>query len=148
MINETIFAAQDYLTIEKNEVRKRIVDIEALHKTHSIQVIISFLKEYLKSKERALKNLIMIDKTQRRVDETVVTMFRLSMAIKTLEDDLSIVNITGKEVKKLVQLKQGTEKGSRIPKRNSRCNSRSRKWENPHHDGKDRTTGQGIQRAA
>jgi len=148
VINETIFAAQDYLTIEKDEVRKRIVNIEALNKTHNVQEIIMFLKDYLKGKERALKNLIMIDKTQRRVDETVVAMFRLSMAIKTLESEICVINPKRKEAKKLVQFKPRTEKSGRIPKRYSRCNRSARQWEDSHNDGEDRNTGQGIQRAA
>jgi len=149
MTIQTLFEAQDYLTIMRHGDLKRIVDIDALRKKHSTDEIISFLKDYTREKEKCLRNLILMDKTQRRVDETVAAMFRLHMAIKTLESDLDVINIPdGKEVKQVVQLKQRTEKGGRVSKRDRRRHSGTRKWKDKHHDGKDRDTGQGIQRAA
>jgi hypothetical protein len=146
---ETLFEAQDYLTIMKHGDQKKIVDIDALSKKHTMKEIITFLQEYLREKEKALRNLILIDRFNRRVDETVVVMFRLSMAIRTLENDYRTINIpVGKEAKHIVQSEQGTKKGSRIFERNSRCHRSPRKWKNSHNDGKDRDTGQRIQRVA
>jgi len=146
-MDEAIFAAQDYLTIEKDEVRKRIVDIEGMHKRQSKKEILNFLKDYLRRKEKVLKNLILIDKTQHRIDETVVSMFRLSMAIKTLEDNLSEMS-DRKEVKSFEQLEQGTEERSRILKRDCRSNRRTGIGKNSHDDGKDWNSGEGLQRTA
>jgi len=146
-MDEAIFAAQDYLTIEKDEVRKRIVDIEGMHKRQSKKEILNFLKDYLRRKEKVLKNLILIDKTQHRVDETVVSMFRLSMAIKTLEDNLN--EISGRrEVKSFEQLEQGTEESSGILNWDRRSHSRAGIGKDSHHDGEDWNSGERIQHSA
>jgi len=143
MMDEAIFAAQDYLTIEKDEVRKRIVDIEGMHKRQSKKEILTFLKDCLSRKQKVLKNLILIDKAQRRVDETVVSMFRLSMAIKTLEDNIYEI-ADGKEVKPLEQLEQGTEESGGILKRDRCRHRRAGIRKNPYHDGANRDTGERL----
>lgn len=146
---QTLYEAQDYLTMMRHGDLRRIVDIDALRKKHSTDEIISFLKDYTREKEKSLRNLILMDKTQRRVDETVAAMFRLHMAIKTLENDPGVINIPDeKEVKQVVQLKQRTEKGGRVSKRDRRRHRGSGKRQDKHHDGKDWDTGQGVQRAA
>jgi len=147
MKDEAIFAAQDYLTIEKDEVRKRIVDIEGMHKRQSKKEILTFLKDCLSRKQKVLKNLILIDKAQRRVDETVVSMFRLSMAIKTLEDNIYEI-ADGKEVKPLEQLEQGTEESSGILNWDRRSHSRAGIGKDSHHDGEDWNSGERIQHSA
>jgi len=143
MSDEAISAAQDYLTIEKDEVRKRIVDIEELHKRHSQKEIVDFLKDYLHRKEKVLKNLILIDKTQHRVDETVVSMFRISMAIKTREDNLKEIS-DRREVKSFEQLEQGTEESGGILKRDRCRHRRAGIRKNPYHDGANRDTGERL----
>ena len=82
---EIIYEAQQYLTIEKDDGFKRIVNIEDLMKRHGPNKVILFLKEYLKDKEKGLRNLILMDKSQKRIDEYIAAMFRMYMAIKTLE---------------------------------------------------------------
>jgi hypothetical protein len=140
MTEDIIFEAQDYLTIENDGIKKRIIDLDSLMKRHSMDEIISFLKDYLGEKNRALKNLILIDKTQRRVDETVIAMFRIHMAIKLLEN--------GKEVKRIVEIKQGTEESGRVFKRDRSGNCSTRKRKDLRNDGEDRKTCNGTQRAA
>ena len=140
MTEDIIFEAQDYLTIENDGMKKRMIDLDSLMKRHSMDEIISFLKTYLGEKNRALKNLILIDKTQKRVDETVIAMFRIHMAIKLLED--------GKEVKRIVEIKQGTEESSRVFKRDRCSHSSTRKRKDLCNDGEDRKTRDGTQRAA
>ena len=122
MTEEIIFDAQDYLTIESEGIRKRIIDLDSLIKRHSMDEIISFLKSYLGEKNKALKNLILMDKTQRRVDETVIAMFRIHMAIKLLED--------GKEVKAFELSQQRAKESRTIHKRYSSSHHRARFWEN------------------
>ena len=142
MTHQTISDAQMYLTVQRGDQFKTIVDIESLKRKHSDKEIIEFLKEYLREKEKALRNMILIDKTHRKVDELAAAMFRLTMAIKILENGDSIyLNHNGKEVKKIVRFKRGTEKSSKLSKRNSCNNSSTRIRENKNHDGKDRDTG-------
>jgi len=140
-MNEAIISeAQDYLTVEKDEGYKRIVDIINLLQSHSTNEVILFLKDYLKGKEQALRNLILIDKTHRRIDQYVSAMFRITMAIKTLEE--------GEEVKIIEISKSGAKEGGRIHKRNSSGNNGTRSWKNRSHDAADRFARNSTQRAA
>jgi len=131
-MNEAIISeAQDYLTVEKDEGYRRIVDIINLLQSHSTNEVILFLKDYLNGKEEALRNLILIDKTHRRIDQYVSAMFRITMAIKTLEE--------GEEVKIIEISKQGAEKSGRIHKRNSGGNHGTRSGKNRSHDAENRS---------
>ena len=142
MTHQTIMDAQMYLTIQRGDQFKRIVDIESLRRKHSDEEIIDFLKEYLREKGKSLRSMILIDKTHRKVDEIVASIFRLTMAIKTLEDGDSIyLNHKGREVKKIVRFKQGTEKSSKFHRGNRCSHSSTRVRENKNHDGEDRDTG-------
>ena len=57
MNKKSMRAAQKYLTCYKNDIRKRIVDIRRLSRDHTTQEIIAFLKDYLREKEKGLKNM-------------------------------------------------------------------------------------------
>ena len=140
MTEEIIFEAQDYLTIENDGMKKRIIDLDSLMKRHSMEEIITFLKDYLGEKNRALKNLILIDKTQRRVDETVIAMFRMHMAIKLLEE--------GKEVKNIELSQQRARESRAFHKRYSRRYNRARSRKNGSNDEKNRPSRYPAQRAA
>jgi len=130
-MNEAIISeAQDYLTVEKDEGYRRIVDIQNLLQNHSTKEVILFLKDYLKGKEEALRNLILIDKTHRRIDQYVSAMFRITMAIKTLEE--------GEEVKIIEISKQGAKESGGIHKRNSCGNNGTRSRKNRSNDAENR----------
>jgi hypothetical protein len=140
MTKESIMEAQDYLTVEIEDGHKRIIDINHLLKRHNIKEVISFLKEYSREKEHALRNMILIDKTHRKVDQFISALFRMTMAIKTLEE--------GEEVVKLARIKQGAKKSCQLYKRNSSGNNWSRSGKNGSHDAKNRTAHYPSQRAA
>ena len=53
--------------------------------------MINLLKTILKEKQIVLRDFILEDKTKPEIDETVAVMFRVTMAIKTIQN--------GKEVK-------------------------------------------------
>jgi hypothetical protein len=128
-MNETIISeAQDYLTVEKDDGYKRIVDIMNLLQSHSVNEVVLFLKDYLKGKEQALRNLILIDKTHRKIDQYVGAMFRITMAIKTLEEEVKIIEIS----------KQGAKESSRIHKRNSGGNHGTGRGKNRSNDAENR----------
>ena len=91
MTKELIQTAQDYLTMKENGRTRKIVDLDRLMGKHPSKEIIDFLKTILKEKQIALRDFILADKTKKEIDETVSVMFRVTMAIKTLED--------GKEVR-------------------------------------------------
>jgi hypothetical protein len=130
-MNEAIISeAQDYLTVEKDEGYKRIVDILNLLQSHSTKEVILFLKDYLNGKEQALRNLILIDKTHRRIDQYVSAMFRITMAIKTLEE--------GEEVKIIEISKQGAKEGGRIHNRDSGGDNGTGSGKNRSHDAENR----------
>ena len=87
MTIDTIIEAQEYLTIKTGDEKKRIVDINSLLKKHRQGAVVLFLEQVLREQERQLKKQITTDKTSTDVNETIVTMFRLHMAIKTIEQE-------------------------------------------------------------
>ncbi len=91
MTKQMIAIAQEYLTMKENGRTKKIVDLDRLMEKHPSQEVIEFLRTILKEKQIALRDFILADKTRKEIDETVSLMFRVTMAIKTLED--------GKEVR-------------------------------------------------
>ena len=131
-----ISEAQDYLTVRKSEEDyKRIVDITHLLKNHDVKEVTGFLNECLRGKEKALRNLILIDKTSSRIDKFAGAIFRIMMAIKVLE---------GEEVNIIEKSEQGTEEGRFIQKRHSGGNLRRRVRKNPDHDVQDRLSGHAL----
>jgi hypothetical protein len=91
MTKEMIQTAQEYLTMKENGRTRKIVDLDRLMEKHPSQEVIDFLKTILKEKQIALRDFILMDKTKKEIDETVSVMFRVTMAIKALEE--------GKEVR-------------------------------------------------
>jgi len=140
MTRQSIIEAQEYLRVKTEYGCKRIIDVRALFKSHNPSEVIKFLKDYLREKEKTLKNMILIDKSHPKVDQIVAAMFRISMAIKSLKE--------GEEVISVERSQQGTEESGRFHKRDSGGHSGSGKWQDSGHDGKDRKSGQTIQRAA
>ena len=86
MTKEIIATAQDYLTIKENGKNRKIVDIDQLLRSHPSKEVINLLKTILKEKQIALRDYVLADKTKKEIDETVAFMFRITMAIKVLED--------------------------------------------------------------
>ena len=130
-MNELIIStAQDYLTVKSGEDDyKRIVDIRSLLETHSKEEVTEFLKDLMRGKEKALRNLILINKTHRKVDYLAGAIFRIMMAIKVL----------GREEANIIEgAEQRTEKSRVIQKRDSGGNLRRRVRKNPDHDVQDR----------
>ena len=99
MTRETIQTAQEYLTVatEDNGARK-IINISQLLEKHAPEEVIDLLKIMVKEKQEMLRDLILTDKTRPEVDEIVSTLFRITMAIKSLEE---------KEVRDIGRPKQG-----------------------------------------
>jgi hypothetical protein len=87
MSRETIQEAQDFLTMISEDRVKRIVDIEPLLARHPKESVLSMLETLYREKEKVLKELIHEDKTSSRINELIVTMFRIHMAMKTIEGD-------------------------------------------------------------
>ena len=93
MTIDTILEAQEYLTISIGDEKRRIIDINSLLKRHRPFSVVMFLEQVLREQQQQLKTLITKDKTAVAVNDTIATMFRLTMAIKTIEQD-------GEEVRK------------------------------------------------
>ena len=87
MTKEMIQTAQDYLTMTtKENGKKKIVDLNRLMRIHPSEEVVSLLKTILKEKRVVLRDFILADKTKKEIDETVSVMFRITMAIRTLEN--------------------------------------------------------------
>jgi hypothetical protein len=86
MTKEMIQTAQEYLTVGKRDNGKKIImDIDQLLRKHSSEEVINLLKTLLKEKQEKLRDFILEDKTRPEIDETVAVMFRVTMAIKTIQ---------------------------------------------------------------
>ena len=85
MITETIQEAQEYLTVNSNAKKSQIVNIELLSQRHPKERVVTFLRELFEDHKKLLQQLILTDKTDAKVNETIATMFRIHMAIKTIE---------------------------------------------------------------
>ena len=140
MTKQSIIEAREYLSVKTPYGFRRILDIKSLLESRNDKEAIKFLKDHLREKEKTLKNMILIDKSHPKVDQIVAAMFRISMAIKSLKE--------GEEVISVERSQQGTEKSGWFHKRDSGGHSGSGKWQDSGHDGKDRKSGQTIQRAA
>lgn len=87
MSRETVQEAQEFLTIHNNNHIRKIVDIETLLKRHPTWRVKEFLDQMFKERQKVLRDLISTDKSNHKVDETIARMFRLNMAIKTIEKE-------------------------------------------------------------
>ena len=98
MTKEIIQTAQEYLTVGKKDNGKKVImDIDQLLRKHSSEEVINLLKTILKEKQEKLRDFILEDKTKPEIDETVAVMFRVTMAIRTIEN--------GKEVRDVERAK-------------------------------------------
>jgi hypothetical protein len=98
MTKEMIQTAQEYLTVaSKENGKKKILDIDQLLTKHPSEEVINLLKTLLKEKQIVLRDFILEDKTKPEIDETVALMFRVTMAIRTIEN--------GKEVRDVERAK-------------------------------------------
>ena len=91
MTKEMIQLAQDYLTVaSKENGKKKILDIDQLLRKHPSEEVINLLKTLLKEKQIVLRDFILEDKTKPEIDETVAVMFRVTMAIKTIQGEREV----------------------------------------------------------
>jgi len=81
----TIENAQECLTVINGNQRKKIIDIENLLHKHNKDMVLDFLHGLSREYETLLKNLFITDRTSPKIDYTVSRMFRVCMAIRTIE---------------------------------------------------------------
>jgi len=127
MSEKYLDTAQQFLTQTNGDGERLIIGIRYLSENHSPEEIIRYLRDYLKGKEKELKDLILGDKSSPLIDQTIAIVFRVHMAIMTLE----------REVNKIVRFKQGTGSGRSVHKRHRRRHSHSRLRKDKDHDGED-----------
>jgi hypothetical protein len=85
MSRETIQEAQDFLTMISEDRVRRIVDIEPLLARHPKESVLSMLETLYIEKGKVLIELIHEDKTSSKINELIVVMFRIGMAMKIIE---------------------------------------------------------------
>jgi len=136
--HQDIREAQEYLTIKKDGEIELIVGIDYLSENHSRQEIVRFLKDYLHEKEKLLKELILGDKSNSQIDQTVAVMFRIYMAISLIEKRM--------EVNHIVRFKHRAASSRHVRKWDRSRHSRARKRQDKNHDGEDREAGHGTRR--
>lgn len=87
MTVETLKEAQEYLTFVNDNRVKLIVDIKPLLKRHPSKSVIWLLGNLYKENQIKLQNLVLKDKTTSEINDCIAIMFRIHMAIKTIEDE-------------------------------------------------------------
>ena len=85
MTTDKIAEIQNYLTVDYGEYKKIILDMNLILRRHTPENVVTFLYQLIKEKERALRNLIITDKTSPKVNDTVAFMLRVYLVIKILE---------------------------------------------------------------
>ena len=90
MTKKTLKEAQDFLTITYDGQIKRIINIEMLVERHGSTTVLSLLKDILTEKRRILRDLVVTDKTTPKVNEMIAAMFRIHMAIRTIERETEV----------------------------------------------------------
>ncbi len=81
----TVKEAQAYLTVRYDDRTRKIVNVKRLLKRHKPDEILDFLNSFFQEQEKTLHELVTADKTNPRINEIISTMFRVKMAISTLE---------------------------------------------------------------
>ena len=89
-MTQTLREAQDYLTVIRGDTKKQILDIEPLLNRHPVQSIVWFLRVLYKEKKIKLQDLIEGDKKSQEINEIVVVMFRIRMAIRTMINEREV----------------------------------------------------------
>jgi hypothetical protein len=138
MNDKWINKAQEYLTVVKDGQKQLIVKIAYLSENHSRQEIIRFLKDFIRGKEKELRELILGDKSNCQIDKIIAVMFRVHMAIMTLE----------KEVNHIVRFKHGATSGRHVRKWDRSRHSGARIRQDKNHDGANRKAGHRARSAA
>jgi len=131
MTTEIITEAQEYLTVIYGDRRRRILNIMVLLENHQTEAVIGFLKSLLREKEKMLRQYILRDKTDPRLDDLVAVMFRIYMCIQVLESE-----VIGNH-----ELEQGAAEGGKLSNRNCSSDRCTGVRKNTHHDGEDREAG-------
>ena len=87
MTIDKIMEIQNYLTVDYGNYKTTIIDVNLLLRRHTPETVVSFLYQLLKEKEKALRNLVITDKTSSKINDTVSFIFRVFMVIKILESE-------------------------------------------------------------
>ena len=85
MTIDKILEIQNYLTVDYGNYKRTILDVNLLLRRHAPEAVVTFLYQLLKEKEKALRNLVITDKTSSKINDTISFMFRVFMVIKILE---------------------------------------------------------------
>ena len=96
MKKQTLNQAQDFLTVNYAGRTSRIVEINDLVRTHGSERVVQFLLDLLDSHKKRLNGMIRKDKRDPGINEEIATMFRIKMAIRTINKEL-------KEARKTIQ---------------------------------------------
>jgi c-di-GMP-related signal transduction protein len=79
--------AQECLTVKDGKKVKKVLDVETLLHKHKPDEVLQFLNQLLEEYEDKLKRLVIADKTNPEIDHTVVSVLRLFLAIRAIENE-------------------------------------------------------------
>ena len=90
MTKKVVDAAQQYLTVVREERASHIVDIQMLFKRHPPERVPKLLRDLHTDCRKELRRLIGRDKTDPNINELVAKCFRLKMAINTIRNGMEV----------------------------------------------------------
>ena len=86
MTKKIINQVQEFLTYCGEDRIYRIVNVEVLLKRHPPEAVIGFLRLLREDYKKELKNLLLENKTDAKINEIVAKKFRIRMAINTIRN--------------------------------------------------------------
>ena len=87
MNEEIMTQAQEYLTLNG----RQIMNIELFVKRRDSENLVLTLKELQKNFQKHLKRKITSDRTDPKINELIVKIFRINMAVKTLRNGREVM---------------------------------------------------------
>jgi hypothetical protein len=87
MNDDIMTQAQEYLTLNGHQ----ILNIELFVKRRDSESLVLTLKELQKNYQKHLKRKITSDRTDPKINELIVKIFRINMAVKTLRNGREVM---------------------------------------------------------
>ena len=98
MTKRVINEVQEFLTVVGSDHAYQIVNVEMLLKRHSPEAVVAFFTQLRADYKKELREMLIENRKDPKVNHLIVKLFRLRMAIKTIQ-----------KAEKEVQRGKGTE---------------------------------------
>ena len=87
MTKRMIQNAQECLSVRTGKKIKKVLDVEMLLINHGSDEVLRFLNQLHEEYQDKLQQLVITDKTSPDIDHTVVSLLRIFLAIRAIENE-------------------------------------------------------------